>query len=132
VLSTSILPERNSQKLSLLQTSSFASCAGQLTDWPHLDGAYASGRDLRGDLDSFVQVGGVNQIETSQEFLCFGERAVPDGHFSVADAYDGSGMSRLKSLGGQALAPVAEGLVVRHAVIVGHGRDFLLSAVDEA
>ena len=31
---------------------------------PHLDAAHASRRDLRGELDGFIQVPGVNQIET--------------------------------------------------------------------
>src|SRR5580692_9116059 len=118
-------------QISLLQPSSFASGTGQLPDRPHLDSAHASGRYLRGKLDSLVQVGGVNQIEASQEFFRLGERAVPDGYVSLADSHGGGGMSRLKSLRGIPPARVSEGVVVSHTLVVGHGPDVFLFTVNE-
>src|SRR5262250_1399048 len=61
-----------------------------------------------------------------------GKVAVPDGHFSLADLHGASGANRLKSFRGEASARSAEGLVVSHALIIGHGADFLFFAVDEA
>jgi len=83
------------------------------------------------DLDGVVPVGGFDQIEACQALLGFGERAICDGDLSVADAHGGGGANRLKGFRGEASARVSEGLVVSHALIVGHGADFLFLPVDE-
>jgi hypothetical protein len=115
-----------------LQLPSFATCARQFPDRSYLDTAHASGRHLRSDLDSLVQVGGLNQIEPCQALLRFRERAIPDGHLSLADPHSSRCMNRLKGLRGKASAALSERLVVSHAVIVGHGPNFLFFTVDKA
>src|SRR5205807_3233664 len=54
------------------------------------------------------------------------------GDFPVADPHGGSGANGLKGLRGKALTCVSEFLVVSHALIVGHGSNFLLFPVDKA
>ena len=115
-----------------LQRSSLAGGARQFSDWAHLDTADVSGWHLRGDLEGVVQVGGVNQIEACQDLFCFGERTIPDGHLAVADAHSFGGMNGLEGLRGKASASAAEGLVVSHTLVIGHGSDFLLFTVDQA
>src|SRR5262249_28269753 len=56
------LPER----VFPLQLPSFASCAHQSPDGPYLDATHAGRWNLRGDLDSIVLVGSLNQIEPRQ------------------------------------------------------------------
>jgi hypothetical protein len=53
---SSAAPAVNNRTLTTfpLQPPSSATCASQLPDRPHLDTAHASGRHLRGDLDSIV------------------------------------------------------------------------------
>jgi len=91
-----------------------------------------SGRHLRGELDSLVKIGGLNQIEPCYTLLRFGERAILDGNLSVTDLYGSSCANGLKGLGGYASARLAERLVVSYTVIVGHGPYFLFFTIHEA
>jgi hypothetical protein len=115
-----------------LELPMFASCAGELPHWSYLDAADASGRDLRGYLDGFIQSSGLDQIESGQHLLGFSERTIRDGHLSVADAHSLGGTHGLKGLGGKALARTSEVLVKGHTSIVGHGAYFLLFTIDKA
>src|SRR5215210_6128388 len=45
----------------------------ELADRPHLDAAFAGGRDLRGDLNRFVQIARVDQIKAGELLLGLGE-----------------------------------------------------------
>ena len=115
-----------------LHPPSFTRCAHQLPDGPYLDAAYSSRRNLRGDLDGLIKIGGINQIKTCQTLLCLRERTIGDRGLSIANAHSLSSAHGLKSLRGEACSVLAEGLIISHAVIVSHGSDFFLFAVNEA
>ena len=115
-----------------LRRPSFASGARQFSDRAYLDAANTGWRDLRGDLDGVIHVDGLNQIEARQTLLGFSERAIRDGHFSMADSHRGSGTNGLKGFRGKASTCVPERLIVGHAPVVGHSPNFLLFTVDKA
>src|SRR6478736_7665910 len=50
--------------------------AAELEDRPHLDGAVPGPRDLSGDTDRGVEVGGLEQVEPGQRLLGLRVRAV--------------------------------------------------------
>ena len=86
----------HADKVDTLDAAALAGSALQVADRADFDGADASGRHFCGDLDGIVQVGGVNQVEASQDFLCFGERTVRNRNFSIADAHAGGRANGLK------------------------------------
>ena len=69
-------------------------------DRAYFDRAYARRRNLGGELDRFVQILGIDQIETGELLLGLGKRAVGDRQLTVAHAHRGRGLNRLQRLGG--------------------------------
>jgi len=115
-----------------LNLAALAGRGDEIADGADFDGAGLGRRDFRGDFDRFIHIDCVDQIETGEAFLGFGEGSVANGEFTVADAYAFCGADGLKSFGSEAAARFAEGLVVGHAGIVGHGGDVFFFTVDEA
>jgi len=59
----------------------------QLSDRAHLDAAHARRGNLRGQLDGFVQVLGVDEVKTGELLLRLGKGTVRYGYFAVAHAH---------------------------------------------
>jgi hypothetical protein len=64
--------------------------------WPHFDRAFLRCRNSRCDGQRFVQIAGVDQEETAELLLGFGERAVSGQPFAIANPYRGCGGCRLE------------------------------------
>src|SRR5688572_4492520 len=101
-------------------------------DGAHLDAADGGRRDLRGDLDRFVEVARLDHVAAGQAFLGLGERPVGDRQPAVAHAHGGGGGHRLQRFGGDAVAAGADALVERDAVAVVHRLDGALLPVNQA
>src|SRR5258706_4220405 len=101
-------------------------------DRPHLDRADAPRRDARGDLDRLVQVLRLDEVEADEDLLGLGERPVGHRDLAAAHPHRGGARHRLQRLRGEAVAALADRLVVLEAIRDRHGGDGLLLAVDEA
>jgi hypothetical protein len=80
--------------------------AGKLSDGPNFHASDARRWDLRSDLDGFVEVSGVNQIETGQLLFGFCERTIHHGNSAVADAYSRGSVNGLERLRSNALPAI--------------------------
>src|SRR2546429_9993124 len=84
----------------------------QFADGTDFDAANARRRNLRCELYRFVQILGIDQIESRELLLGLGKRAIGHGYLAVAHAHRGRGVDALQRLGGDAssafLEPLAE------------------------
>src|SRR5262249_41863445 len=96
----------------------------------------AGRRNLRGELNGFVQAFRLDQVKTAQLLLRFGEGTVGYRSLAAADPYGFRSLDGLKSLGGNVASalpdPLAEGKAFRILGLVGRGGEGLFVEVDQA
>src|SRR5689334_13165126 len=82
----------------LRRSSTRSRLLANIADRPHFDTPHRSRRDLRGELDSLVQVTRLEQVKARELFLRLREGAVADREPAVAHAHGRSGRDRLERL----------------------------------
>jgi hypothetical protein len=89
-------------------------------------------RNPRGELDRFVQVAGVEQVEAGEHLARLGERAVEERHLAAAHAHRRRGVRRVQRLGREHAPARGELRRVVGALGVAACRPVLGVEVDEA
>src|SRR5436190_10072599 len=110
----------------------FRGLGGQFTHRPNLDTALTRRRNLGRHLNRLIEISRVEQVETRELLLRFGEGTISHRHLSISHAYCGRGRDRLKRLRGDEGTAVSESIAARHALVVGNGAKLLFFEVHEA
>src|SRR6187455_2541376 len=90
----------------------------QLAYRPHFDAAELRRRNPRRDLDGFVEIARVDEIEARELLLGFGERPVGHAELAIAHAHGGGGMYGVERLCGDEVPAGTQRVAAGHAGFV--------------
>src|SRR6188508_601898 len=104
----------------------------QLANGPHFDAAELRRRNLRGELDGFVEIARFEEIEARELLLGLGKGSVGDAELPVAHTHCGGGVHGMKRFRGNEMSAGSQRVPAGHAGFVRGGAPLFGREVDQA